>query len=266
MSTENAKPTRRELFQIAAGGIAATAMGAALAGCSRADQGSATASLKPPEQQPAPMTQESLYYKTLAEVAARIAEGDLDSVAVTEAILARIQALEPRLHSYITVMGEQAMDRAHAADVLRGQGKALGVLHGVPIAVKDLCHKRGYPTTGGHSFRKDLVSESDATVVKRLEAAGAIILGKLATTEGAMEGYHRDFQVPRNPWGDLDRWPGVSSGGSGVATAAGLVFRLPGYGHRWFNSFPLGSQRYSRPEANLGQGEPSPGASPRPNP
>ena len=147
------------------------------------------------------MTQQSLHYKTLSEVAARIAEGNLDSVGVTEALLERIEALEPKLHSYITVLGEQALARARAADTLRDQGKALGVLHGVPIAVKDLCHKRGYPTTGGHSFRKELISDSDATVVARLEAAGAIILGKLATTEGAMVGYHRDFQVPRNPWG-----------------------------------------------------------------
>ena len=102
--------------------------------------------------------------------------------------------------------------------------EALGALHGVPIAVKDLCHKRGTQTTAGHSFRKHIISDYDATVVARLEAAGAVILGKLATTEGAMVGYEREFAVPRNPWGDLDRWPGVSSGGSGVATAAGLCF------------------------------------------
>ncbi|NKB98947.1 MAG: Asp-tRNA(Asn)/Glu-tRNA(Gln) amidotransferase GatCAB subunit A [Pseudomonadales bacterium] len=139
-------------------------------------------------------------------------------------MLARIQTLEPKLHSYITVMGEQALEQAAAADAMREQGKTLGSLHGVPIAVKDLCHKIGAPTTGGHSFRKNIQSDTDATVVARLEAAGAVMLGKLATTEGAMVGYHRDFEVPRNPWADLDRWPGVSSGGSGVATAAGLCF------------------------------------------
>ena len=170
------------------------------------------------------MSEQPLHYKTLAEVAARIASGDLDSVTVTEAMLARIQTLEPKLHAYITVMGEQAMAQAAAADAMREQGKKLGSLHGVPIAVKDLCHKIGAPTTGGHSFRRNSLSETDATVVARLEAAGAVMLGKLATTEGAMVGYHRDFEVPRNPWGDLDRWPGVSSGGSGVATAAGLCF------------------------------------------
>jgi amidase len=170
------------------------------------------------------MTQQPLHYKTLSEVAAKIAAGDLDSQQVTEALLARINTLEPRLHSYITVMAEQALDRAAEMDALRNQGKILGPLHGVPIAVKDLCHKRGAPTTAGHSFRKNQISTHDATVVTKLEAAGAVILGKLATTEGAMVGYHRDFEVPRNPWGDLDRWPGVSSGGSGVATAAGLCF------------------------------------------
>ena len=170
------------------------------------------------------MTAEPLHYQTATSVAGRIAAGELDSVAVTQALLARIQRLEPTLHSYITVLGEHALERAAHADAVRDRGGALGVLHGVPVAVKDLCHLRGAPTTGGHSFRRDVISTTDATVVARLQAAGAIILGKLATTEGAMVGYHPDFQVPRNPWGDLDRWPGVSSGGSGVATAAGLCF------------------------------------------
>ena len=170
------------------------------------------------------MTEESLHYLTLTEVAERIANGELSSVAVTRAQLARITALEPRLHAYYTVMAEQALSRAAEMDARRQRGESLGPLHGVPIAVKDLYHKMGAPTTAGHSFRKDLQSDMDATVVSRLEAAGAVILGKLATTEGAMLGYHRDFAVPRNPWGKLDRWPGVSSGGSGVATAAGLCF------------------------------------------
>ncbi len=224
MYMRNPNLTRRDLLRITAESLTATAVGTALIGCSKSGEDGFARSLDSPAEEEGTMTQEPLHYKTLAEVAAEIAQGDLDSVAVTEALLARIEALEPKLHSYITVMGVQALERASAADALRDQGKALGVLHGVPIAVKDLCHKRGYPTTGGHSFRKDLISDSDATVVARLEAAGAIILGKLATTEGAMVGYHRDFQVPRNPWGDLDRWPGVSSGGSGVATAAGLCF------------------------------------------
>jgi amidase len=170
------------------------------------------------------MTDQPLHYKTLSAVAAQIAQGDLNSVDVTEALLARIDHLEPRLHAYISVMNEQALAAAAQSDRSRDQGNVLGPLHGVPIAVKDLCHKTGWVTTAGHSFRKNAIADFDATVVARLEASGAILLGKLATTEGAMVGYHRDFNVPRNPWGDLDRWPGVSSGGSGVATAAGLCF------------------------------------------
>jgi len=170
------------------------------------------------------MSTTPLHYDTLSAVAARIAGRDLDSTRVTSALLERIATLEPDLHAYITVMGDYAMERAAELDRLRDVGTIAGPLHGVPIAVKDLCHKQGFPTTGGHTFRRETISEHDATVVARLEAAGAVILGKLATTEGAMVGYHRDFEVPRNPWGDGDRWPGVSSSGSGVATAAGLCF------------------------------------------
>lgn len=165
-----------------------------------------------------------LHYRTLTDVADMIASGEMSSVQVTESLLSRIERLEPTLHAYITVLGDKALARAAELDAARGRGKAPGPLHGVPIAVKDLCHLAGAPTTGGHAFRRSAVSDSDATVVTRLQAAGAVIVGKLATTEGAMVGYHRDFEVPRNPWGDHDRWPGVSSGGSGVATAAGLCF------------------------------------------
>ena len=222
MSKTTGNPTRRDLIGIAATGLTMTAVGALLPGCSRPGDGTATSNISSTPQ--AGIMREPLHYLTLCEIAQKISSGDLDSLAITEAMLARIEALEPRLHSYITVMGPQALQSAADADARRHQGKELGPLHGVPIAVKDLCHKRGSPTTAGHSFRKNIISDSDATVVTRLETAGAVILGKLATTEGAMVGYHRDFEVPRNPWGDLDRWPGVSSGGSGVATAAGLCF------------------------------------------
>ncbi len=164
------------------------------------------------------------HYRTLTDVASSIADRELSAVDLTEQMLGRITALEPTLHAYYNVYGEAALTRAAALDEAQSSGRPLGALHGVPIAVKDLCHQRGTETTGGHSFRRGEVSNTDSTVVERLEAAGAVVLGKLATTEGAMVGYHRDFDVPRNPWGDLDRWPGASSAGSGVATAAGLCF------------------------------------------
>ncbi|MEM7015784.1 MAG: amidase [Pseudomonadota bacterium] len=214
MSASNPTSTRRELLQITATGLAATILpsySTANADDTLIDEN-------------AHMSQRPLHYQTLTDVATQIAKGELSSAQVTDAQLKRIQTLEPKLHSYYTVMAEQAMQASAAADAAQAQGKPLGPLHGVPIAVKDLCHKKGAPTTAGHVFRKNQISEADATVVARLEEAGAIILGKLATTEGAMVGYHRAFEIPRNPWGDLDRWPGVSSGGSGVATAAGLCF------------------------------------------
>ena len=164
-----------------------------------------------------------LHYLTLHELASMIAEREVSCVEVTEHMLARIQALEPTLHGYYAVLSDQVRITAKQRDEQIAQGRTLGPLHGVPIALKDLCHVRGTPTTGGHHFRQGLISEKDATVALRLHAAGAVLLGKVATTEGAMVGYHPSFDVPRNPW-DQDRWPGVSSGGSGVATAAGLCF------------------------------------------
>lgn len=160
----------------------------------------------------------------MTDIAQSIAERELTAVDVTEQMLSRITALEPTLHAYYNVYADAALARAVALDEAQSNGRPLGPLHGVPIAVKDLCHQRGTETTGGHSFRRGEISTIDSTVVERLEAAGAVVLGKLATTEGAMVGYHRDFEVPRNPWGELDRWPGASSGGSGAATAAGLCF------------------------------------------
>jgi len=93
--------------------------------------------------------------------------------------------------------------------------------------VKDLCFTRGVPTRGGLAVLRDFVPDYDATVIQRLESAGAILLGKINLTEGAMVGYHPDFKVPVNPWGS-DLWPGASSSGSGVATAAGLCFAALG--------------------------------------
>lgn len=96
-------------------------------------------------------------------------------------------------------------------------------LHGVPVAVKDLCDTTFAPTSAGMGLRKHHRAQSNATVVERLETAGAIILGKLATTEGAFSSHHPDLRTPINPW-NPKHWPGASSSGSGVATAAGLCF------------------------------------------
>ncbi len=164
-----------------------------------------------------------LHYQTIAEVAARLQSRELSPVELTSAILERIEALDGDLKSYATVMADSALASARTAEQEIAAGNYRGGLHGVPIAVKDLCFTAGVATMGGARVLKDFVPDFDATVVRKLNAAGAVILGKLNLTEGAMAGYNPEFQIPVNPWG-ADRWSGASSSGSGVATAAGLCY------------------------------------------
>jgi amidase len=138
-------------------------------------------------------------------------------------MVGRIEELDGRLKSYATLMADHAREAARRADREIGAGQYRGPLHGVPVAVKDLCYTKGVRTMGGCKVLADHVPDFDSTVVASLEAAGAVLLGKLNLTEGAMGGYNPDFQIPINPW-DSDRWTGSSSSGSGVATAAGLCF------------------------------------------
>lgn len=175
---------------------------------------------------PPPMAGSSetpLHYRSLHQVARLIGNGELSPVALTEQMLERIAAVDGHLKSYATLMAEQAMEAARSAESEIRAARYRGPLHGVPIAVKDLCFTRGVRTMGGLAVLSDFVPEVDATVVTRLQEAGAIILGKLNLTEGAMAAYHPDFDIPVNPWDD-GLWTGVSSSGSGVATAAGLCF------------------------------------------
>lgn len=168
-----------------------------------------------------------LHYARITDIAGLLERRELSPVELTGHMLDRISALDSQLNSYQTVMAEQAMDAAAKAESEIVAGRYRGALHGIPVAVKDLCFTRGVPTKGGLAVLSDFVPEYDATVVQRLESAGAILLGKLNLTEGAMVGYHPDFKIPVNPWGG-DLWPGASSSGSGVATAAGLCFAALG--------------------------------------
>ena len=169
------------------------------------------------------MADTPLHYQTIAEVAGRLASREISSVELTQAVLDRIAALDGELKSYATVMAEPAMESARAADAEIAAGGYRGGLHGVPIAVKDLCFTTGVATMGGAKALRDFVPDFDGMVVRKLNDAGAIILGKLNLTEGAMAGYNPEFDIPINPWG-TDRWAGASSSGSGVATAAGLCY------------------------------------------
>ena len=169
------------------------------------------------------MTDEEIAWLDLNTVARLIRERVLSSEQVTQALLRRIERLDPTLHAYACVTSELASTQARAADQRQAQGQALGPLHGVPIAVKDLCWTAGIPTAAGMQIYKDFVPDQDATVVQRLREAGAVLLGKLQMTESAFSGHHPLTVVPVNPW-EASAWTGVSSSGSGVATAAGLCF------------------------------------------
>ena len=169
------------------------------------------------------MTDEEISWLDLGTVARLIRERVLSSEQVTQAQLRRIERLDPTLHAYACVTSELASTQARAADQRQAQGQALGPLHGVPIAVKDLCWTAGIPTAAGMQIYKDFVPDQDATVVQRLREAGAVLLGKLQMTESAFSGHHPLTVVPVNPW-EASAWTGVSSSGSGVATAAGLCF------------------------------------------
>jgi len=150
-----------------------------------------------------------------------IRRGDTTIEQVVTDALARIDAANPRLNAFITVDAERALARARALD---RNPAAAGPLHGVPVAIKDTICVRGMRTTAGSRVLGDFRPPYDATVVARLEAAGAIVVGKTNCDEFAMGSSteHSAFGVTRNPWDDA-RTPGGSSGGSAVAVAAGLT-------------------------------------------
>ena len=167
---------------------------------------------------------DDLCFLPVAETARRIANGELSSVEVTRAYLERIERFDPALRAFITVDAEEALRQASAADrVLADGARERGLLHGVPIAIKDNIATRGLRTTGGSRVLADWIPDRDAPVVQHLRRAGAVVLGKTNMHEFAYGGTCTNVQygAVRNPW-NTAHVPGGSSGGSGVAVAAGL--------------------------------------------
>ncbi|MUM16598.1 amidase [Mycobacterium sp. CBMA 623] len=164
---------------------------------------------------------------SLLDVAKEIQHGRISPTELTSAMLDRISRLQPRLHAYVTVTEDLAMRQAAQAEQEIRQGRYRGPLHGMPIAVKDLIRTRDVRTTAGMSIYAHYTPDYDATVVERLRQAGAVLLGKLALTEGASGEHHPSVVAPVNPWNPV-HWAGASSSGSGVATAAGLCFAALG--------------------------------------
>jgi amidase len=150
-----------------------------------------------------------------------IEKGSLSVSEIVETFLGRIERLDPELQAFSVLWPDRARATAARLDAQRVAGEPLGALHGVPIGLKDLCDVAGEPTRAGTTALGDMPAEANSEVVDRLEAAGAVILGKLKMTEGAFISHHPSVTPPKNPW-NADRWTGISSSGSGVAVAAGL--------------------------------------------
>ncbi len=157
-------------------------------------------------------------------LAARIRDGRLTSADVVEAYLARIAAVDPVVEAYVRVLADRARAAARTLDAEARTGQWRGPLHGVPVAIKDLIAIAGVPMTAGSSFLGIAPERETATVVRRLESAGAVVLGTATLHEFAfgMTSVNPHGRTPRNPW-DTERIAGGSSGGSGVAVAAGLA-------------------------------------------
>src|SRR5919198_1503099 len=167
-----------------------------------------------------------LVWSPLVELTRMIAAKTVSPVEVVEAYLDRIGKLDGTLKCFITVCGDQAREAARQAEAELMAGRPRGPLHGIPLGLKDLFNTAGLRTTGGSKILEASVPTEDATVVRRLRQAGAIVLGKLNMHEFAYgpEGLNAHYGQTRNPWdASAVRIPGGSSSGSGVAVAAGLV-------------------------------------------
>src|SRR5262245_4872950 len=170
------------------------------------------------------MANAPLHDLTLAEASALIRARRLSPLEYTQALLARTDALDPQLNAYITRTTEAAIESARAAEAEIARGNWRGPLHGIPFAVKDIYDTAGVLTSGHSRICIDRVPTRDATAVARLRAAGAVLMGKLATHEFAHGGPSFDLPWPpaRNPW-NTAHFTGGSSSGSGAAVAGGLV-------------------------------------------
>ena len=166
------------------------------------------------------MDKQDIPFLTTAELSDLIRTREVSPVEATSAYLDRIDSLNFKFNSYLTVCRREAMAAAEEAERAISSGNYLGPMHGIPVAVKDQIWTQGIRTTVGSRLMADFIPDEDATAIAKLKEAGAILLGKTNLTEFALGGSQR-YGYNRNPW-DLDRFTGGSSGGSGSATAAFL--------------------------------------------
>jgi aspartyl-tRNA(Asn)/glutamyl-tRNA(Gln) amidotransferase subunit A len=223
-----------------------------------------------PDSEGALATDKELAFSPAWRLRELIVSKSLSPVELTELYLRRIDALDPQLHAYLTVVPDQAMAAAREAEQAVVRGNELGPLHGIPVSIKDLEMTKGIRSTAGCYVYRDRVPDFDSIVVERLRGAGAIILGKTNTPEFGTGPMTTNKLGPDclNPW-DVSRTPGGSSGGAAAAQAAGLCAlaigsdgggstRIPAsfcglYGHkatnslvpRWSGAPPLAANQFS---------------------
>jgi len=163
-------------------------------------------------------------YLTIAEASALIRDRKISPVEYTQALLARIDKLDPKLNAFLRLTPDIAMADARRAEEEIGKGEWKGAMHGVPYGLKDIIDREGLPTTGHSKILIDNVATQDAPVAAKLRAAGGVLLGKMSTHEFAIGGPCFDLPWPpaRNPW-NPNHHPGGSSSGSGSALASGLM-------------------------------------------
>ena len=168
------------------------------------------------------MTSAEIPFMSAVELASAIRNRDISAVEAVDAYLDRIDKVGDKLNAYITVCADEARADAKRLDDVAAAGNFRGPLHGVPVGIKDQIHTAGIRTTDASKIRADYIPDADATVVARLKAAGAVIIGKTNMSEFALgDPISSWFGPARNPW-DTARNPGTSSTGSGSATAGFL--------------------------------------------
>lgn len=164
-------------------------------------------------------------FDSISTLSAALRSGALGPVELAQNLLDRIDRLDARLHAFVRVMPERALEEARAAERLLASGADVGPLCGIPYAAKDLFDVKGVPTRAGSHLLESNVAATDCTVVRRLTSSGMVLLGKTHTVQFAYgaAGINHDDGTPHNPWHREPHAPGGSSSGSAVAVASGLA-------------------------------------------
>jgi len=171
----------------------------------------------------------NIYNLTIKDVSDLLKKKKISSLDLTKQVFARIKKINPKINAFISLSEKEALEQAEESDKRRAEGKELSVIDGIPISIKDILCTKDIKTTAGAKMLENFISPYDATVVKRLKDAGAVIIGKNncdAWAHGS-SGENSQFGKTKNPW-DLSRVPGGSSSGSAASVAAGMVFASVG--------------------------------------